>query len=80
MPRSKTLNTQRLYFTERLTRAMGDLMEYPLTIVEAPMGYGKTTAVREAVGRAGITPHWLHVFTGDRTTILLLRACGSELS
>ena len=29
------------------------------------MGYGKTTAVREAVGRAGITPHWLHVFTGD---------------
>lgn len=65
MPRSKTINTQCLYFTERLTRAMGDLMEYPLTIVEAPMGYGKTTAVREAVGRAGITPHWLHVFTDD---------------
>ncbi len=65
MPRSKTINTQRLYFTERLTRAMGDIMEYLLTVVEAPMGYGKTTAVREAVGRAGITPHWLHVFTSD---------------
>lgn len=65
MPRSKTINTQRLYFNERLTRAMCDIKEYSLTVVEAPMGYGKTTAVKEAVSRAGITPHWLHVFSDD---------------
>ena len=59
MPRSRQINTQSLYFTERLTWAMGDIMKHPLTVVEAPMGYGKTTAVREAVGRAGIMPHWI---------------------
>ncbi|NTV90598.1 MAG: helix-turn-helix transcriptional regulator, partial [Clostridiales bacterium] len=39
--------------------------EFPLTVVEAPMGYGKTTAVREAVGEAGITALWLHIFNND---------------
>lgn len=65
MPKSKKVNTQCLYFTKRLTQAMGEIFSYQLTVVEAPMGYGKTTAVREAVDRAGITPHWLHVFTDD---------------
>ncbi len=32
---------------ERVNRALMSIFEYPLTIVEAPMGYGKTTAVRE---------------------------------
>jgi LuxR family maltose regulon positive regulatory protein len=65
MPGARKINTQRLYFTERLTQATCDIIEYPLTVVEAPMGYGKTTAVKEAVSRAGITPHWLHVFSDD---------------
>lgn len=65
MPRSREINTQCLYFTGRLTRAMGEILNYPFTVVEAPMGYGKTTAVREACRHGGITPLWLHVFNND---------------
>jgi len=35
------------YFPERISKAMSGIFDYPLTIVEAPMGYGKTTAVKE---------------------------------
>jgi len=65
MPGARKINTQCLYFTERLTKAMREILEYPLTVVEAPMGYGKTTAVREAFCRDGITPLWFHVFAND---------------
>lgn len=39
--------TRSLYFPERIIKAMNIIVDYPLTVVEAPMGYGKTTAVRE---------------------------------
>ncbi len=31
----------------RVNRALESIFDYPMTIVEAPIGYGKTTAVRE---------------------------------
>lgn len=65
MPRSREINTKRLYFTGRLTEAMNGIPDYPLTVIEAPMGYGKTTAVREHLSRAGIAPLWLRVYTQD---------------
>ena len=49
---SKQSKTRNLYFSERITEAMNGIFDYPLTIVEAPMGYGKTTAVREHLGNA----------------------------
>lgn len=36
-----------LYIRKALSQALQRIWEYPLTVVEAPMGYGKTTAVRE---------------------------------
>lgn len=65
MPRPREINTHCLYFTGRLTQAMNEILNYPLTVVEAPMGYGKTTAVREAFRRGKITPLWLRVFSND---------------
>ncbi|WP_084234694.1 hypothetical protein [Papillibacter cinnamivorans] len=65
MPGGRKINKQCLYFTERLAQAMRDITEYPLTVVEAPMGYGKTTAVREAFRSSGITPLRLHIFSND---------------
>lgn len=35
------------------------LYDYPLTIVEAPMGFGKTTAVRNFLKAEKITPFWI---------------------
>lgn len=44
MPR---YNARTPYMRNSITTALNNLWEYPLTVVEAPMGYGKTTAVKE---------------------------------
>lgn len=46
MPKKKQYNTRRLYFSNRIIAALNEIFNYPLTIIEAPMGYGKTTAIR----------------------------------
>ena len=40
-------NPGTLYFTKRLTNCLASILLGPLTLVDAPMGYGKTVAVRE---------------------------------
>ena len=34
------------YFSPRLLAALTGILSSPLTVIEAPMGYGKTVAVR----------------------------------
>jgi len=36
MLKAKPYNTKNLYFSERITKAMGEIVDRPLTIVEAP--------------------------------------------
>lgn len=44
----KTPNPQKkYYFSDKLRNQLAQIPHYPLTIVEAPSGFGKTTAVRE---------------------------------
>ncbi len=38
-----------IYKRKQLSQVLAGIFEYPLTVVEAPMGYGKTTAVKEAL-------------------------------
>jgi LuxR family maltose regulon positive regulatory protein len=57
------LNTHRFYFSARLTADLGLLLKTPLTIVEAPMGFGKTTAVCEFLDNNGIRRLWVPVPT-----------------
>lgn len=61
MSTAKRYNTKGLYFSERITEAMGRIFDHPLTIVEAPMGYGKTTAVRERLNNTGAHVLWQKV-------------------
>ncbi|NLP41589.1 MAG: helix-turn-helix transcriptional regulator [Veillonellaceae bacterium] len=42
-----TYNPKALYIRKPIRKALEKVWEYPLTVIEAPMGYGKTTAVRE---------------------------------
>jgi len=42
-----TNRQQRYYFSDRLKEQLSQISQYPLTIVEAPSGFGKTTAIRE---------------------------------
>lgn len=62
MPKTKRIKTRSLYFTERISKAMNGIFDYPLTIVEAPMGYGKTTAVRECLKGDEAHVLWLKVY------------------
>lgn len=52
---------------ERVNRALENIFNYPLTIVEAPMGYGKTTAVREFFTLKGVPVIWTSFFSEDDT-------------
>ena len=40
-------STDIIYMTDKLRGQMEFMLQYPCTLIEAPMGYGKTTAVRE---------------------------------
>jgi LuxR family maltose regulon positive regulatory protein len=50
-----------LYFSERLFNDLAVITETPLTLVEAPVGYGKSTAVREFLNRRGVRRVWAPV-------------------
>ena len=45
--RKKASQQKMYYFSDRLKRQLAQIPDHPLTIVEAPSGFGKTTAVRE---------------------------------
>lgn len=55
-------NAPGLYFSDRLAAALERIPEYPLTVIEAPLGYGKTTAVKEYADRAGFDVLWQTVY------------------
>ena len=60
------INTAALYFTGRLTRALEAVLDTRLTLVEAPMGYGKTVAVREYLRARAVRAVWTSVLsTGE---------------
>lgn len=40
-------NTERHYYSEKLKQKLNQLTQFSTTIVEAPSGYGKTTAIRD---------------------------------
>jgi len=55
-----------LCFPRRITEDAGKIFDYPLIIVEAPMGYGKTTAVREHVILTSAKLLWQNVYDDSK--------------
>ncbi len=56
-----TVRTTALYFSDRLAKSLEAIAAGPLTLVEAPMGYGKTVAVREYLRERGTRTVWVSV-------------------
>ncbi len=53
---------------KHLDRVLSAIYDYPLTIIEAPIGFGKTTAVRGFLKAERNTPLWITFLnTGDST-------------
>lgn len=67
MPKQRTFNTRALYFTDKLQRQLAQIMDYPCTLVEAPMGYGKTTAVREYLKGSDVRILWQRIYDDSVT-------------
>jgi LuxR family maltose regulon positive regulatory protein len=58
MVNNKRPNSRSLYFSDRLTEALNQIPQFPLTVLEAPMGYGKTTAIQAYAARTEIRVLW----------------------
>lgn len=56
MPRGKKDVNELYYFSRQLRTRINGIDKYPLTVVEAPSGYGKTTVVREHLKEYAGTP------------------------
>lgn len=55
---------------ERVNRALDNLFYYPMIIVEAPIGYGKTTAVREFLAARDSHVMWLSFLSPEDNAAL----------
>ena len=53
------MNRPQHLIRERINRLLSAITEYPLTVLEAPAGYGKTTAVRDYLDSRKIRPLWI---------------------
>lgn len=56
--RIPNITTPSLYFSPRLRSALSVMLTSPLTVVEAPMGYGKTMAVRAFLSKTRVRSAW----------------------
>jgi LuxR family maltose regulon positive regulatory protein len=65
VPKAKEYNIRSLYFPSRIKTALDGIFDHPLTIIEAPMGYGKTTAVKEYLRNVEADTLWHEVPADD---------------
>jgi LuxR family transcriptional regulator, maltose regulon positive regulatory protein len=64
MDKTQPINPKRLFFPNRMIQALDKIFDHSLAIVEAPMGYGKTTAVREYLKLAKAVVLWQSIYNG----------------
>ena len=62
----KSASTETIFINERLEKEMARMAEFPLIVLEAPMGYGKTAVLREYLNRTGDRYLWMTAVPGSR--------------
>ena len=62
----KKFNPNHIYIPKRLEDRLKTIYDYPVTILEAPTGYGKTTAVREYLRSSGKPFIWFNIDPENR--------------
>ncbi len=65
------------YFSNKLKMKLAQISQYPLTIVEAPSGFGKTTAVREYLKSKCLQNTYEHWYTclGEPASMAWMGIC-----
>lgn len=74
------MKTANLLKRDRVNIELSCLYEYPLTIVEAPMGYGKTTAVKSFFRSEKLNPLWLSFHNSGDPGTTFFNSFAEELS
>lgn len=59
-------NSKQLYFPEALLARLNTIPSENLTIVEAPLGYGKTTAIRHFFEESDLKYVWINADSRDK--------------
>lgn len=62
----KNYDPNQIYLSERLKTRLESIYEFPVTIAEAPTGYGKTTAIKEFLNKKNKRYIWFNVDNGDK--------------
>lgn len=62
MGKKYNVDTDKKYISERLLEKMQTIKKYPLTVIEAPLGYGKTVCTEEYLKRIDADYMWQSVF------------------
>jgi LuxR family maltose regulon positive regulatory protein len=62
------LKNEKILQRERINGILSAIHDYPLTIVEAPMGFGKTMAVRSFFASANKAPLWITFLDSEKST------------
>ncbi|WP_428590735.1 LuxR C-terminal-related transcriptional regulator [Pseudodesulfovibrio sp.] len=60
------MDTSVQYHSARLLRALAVIHDTPITCIHAPMGYGKTVAVRKYLEKRKARPFWVSILTRDQ--------------
>lgn len=77
MAERKAYQSNMHYYSPRLLKKLGDILIAPVTVVEAPSGYGKTTAVRDYLTNSlpkGMPVYWWSA-AEDAAVISWTRLC-----
>ena len=72
MRRTSSIDVSTQYFNPRLRNSFAVIRRRPMAVFEAPIGYGKTIAVREFLRESGLSAIWTtaldagpHIFWRD---------------
>jgi LuxR family maltose regulon positive regulatory protein len=73
------LKKQKTLKRERVNRALESIFGYPLTVVEAPIGFGKTTALREFLSARRGPVLWLGFLTAEDSASFFWNSLAAEI-
>ena len=62
----KKYNPKKIYLSARVKDRLATIFEHPVTIVEAPTGYGKSTIVKEYLKNSEVKFVWFHIDSDDK--------------
>ncbi len=62
----KKYNPKKIYLSARIKDKLSSIYSHPVTIVEAPVGYGKSTIVKEYLKANDVDFIWFHIDNDDK--------------